>query len=376
MFPRCPPPLRRALTAPLAVALVGVLAACDSTPAPVLPTPSSVYACPPGQLQVEGATSESAMMNSYIVSYAETCRNASTVVWTTSADSGRTSFVNGLVQVATSESWLSNEEVAAAQRRCQQNPPWHLPTTASPVAIVFRLDGVTQLTLSPETLAMIFSGQLNRWNDARIARENPGVALPNQAIQVFYQNQPSGASEALGRYLARTAPLKWSPRNTTPNWRGQGQGRDRPEDVASSVAGRSGSIGFVETATLGDPARRQADAAKLGQVGIDEGQGPLLPTQEATSRALQRARFLPGQESNDLRIDPASLSGDGAYPVVAVTYQIVCSRGLPVEVTSLGRDFLGFMINPQTQSGLPAIGRVPLPEELRRRTTEAVAAIR
>ncbi|OYO16883.1 hypothetical protein BI335_08955 [Enemella evansiae] len=375
MIPRCPPPLRRALTAPLAVALVGVLAACDSTPAPVLPTPSSVYACPPGQLQVEGATSEAGMMNSYIASYAETCRNASTVVWTTSADSGRTSFVNGLVNVATSESWLSNDEVAAAQRRCQQNPAWHLPTTASPVAIVFRLDGVEQLTLSPETLAMIFSGQLNRWNDARIARENPGVTLPAQAIQVYYQNQPSGASEALGRYLARTAPLKWSPRNTTPNWRGQGQGRDRPEDVASSVAARSGTIGFLETAQLGD-ANRPSGEPQLGRVGIDEGQGPLLPTQEAASKALQQARFLPDDQGNDLRIDPASLSGEGAYPVVAVTYQIVCSQGLPVEVTSLTRDFLGFMLNPQTQSGLPAIGRVPLPDELRQRTTEAVAAIR
>lgn len=366
MTPRSPSPLRRTAVGVLACQLLLTLAACDSEPTPVLPTPSSVYACPPGQLLIEGASSGGSMMNSYITSYAEACRNKATVVWSTSEDSGRTSFVNGLVQVATSESWLSTEEVAAAQRRCQQHPAWHLPTTASPVAIVFRLDGVEELTLSPETLAMIFSGQLNRWNDARIVRENPGATLPAQPIQVWYQNRPSGASEALGRYLARTAPLKWSPKNTTPNWRGQGQGKDRPEDVVSSVAARSGTIGFVETTQLGD--------SKLGQVAIDEGQGPLRPTQEATDRALRQARFV--GEGNDLRIAPESLSGQGAYPIVTVTYQIVCSQGLPVEVTSLTRDFLGFMINPQTQSGLPAIGRVPLPDELRQRTTEAVAAIR
>ncbi|OYO22814.1 hypothetical protein CGZ93_07160 [Enemella dayhoffiae] len=362
-------PPRRLGAAALAMLLLGALAACDSAPQPpvVLPSPSNVYACPSGQLLVEGATASEPMVSSYISSYAEACRNRATVVWSTAEDSGHESFVNGLVQVATTETWLTAEETAAAQRRCQQNPAWHLPTTASPVTIIFRLDGVEELKLSPNTLAMVFSGQVTRWNDPLIVKENPGAKLPAQPIQVWYPNRPSGASEALGRYLARTAPLKWSPRNTTPNWRGQGQGKDRPQDVVSSVQAKSGTIGFVGAAQRGD--------AKVSELAIDEGAGPLRPTQEASGRALTAARFVdPG--SNDLRIDPASLSAPGAYPVQSVTYQLVCSQGLPVEVTSLERDFLGYMVNPETQTGLPAIGRVPLPDGLRRRTQEAVAAIR
>jgi phosphate transport system substrate-binding protein len=42
-----------------------------------------------------------------------------------------------------------------------------------------------QLVLDGPTLARIFLGNIKTWNDPAIAKLNPGVKLPGQAILVF-----------------------------------------------------------------------------------------------------------------------------------------------------------------------------------------------
>ena len=43
-------------------------------------------------------------------------------------------------------------------------------------------------------LADIYLGKITNWNDARIAKDNPGVKLPDQKIIVVHRSDGSGTS--------------------------------------------------------------------------------------------------------------------------------------------------------------------------------------
>ena len=55
----------------------------------------------------------------------------------------------------------------------------HLPVVICAVVPVYNLKGVNQeLNFSGDVIAAIYLGQITKWNDSRIAKENPGVNLP------------------------------------------------------------------------------------------------------------------------------------------------------------------------------------------------------
>src|SRR6185312_7917772 len=61
----------------------------------------------------------------------------------------------------------------------------HIPTVLGAVVITYNLAGVNQpLRFSSEVLADIFLGKVTKWNDAKIAADNPGVTLPANDITV------------------------------------------------------------------------------------------------------------------------------------------------------------------------------------------------
>src|SRR5689334_14848627 len=51
-----------------------------------------------------------------------------------------------------------------------------------------------QLVLDGTTLAKIYMGSITKWNDAAIAKLNPGVTLPNGAIAVVHRSDGSGTT--------------------------------------------------------------------------------------------------------------------------------------------------------------------------------------
>src|SRR3954463_15554319 len=68
----------------------------------------------------------------------------------------------------------------------------HIPTVLGAVVIIYNLPGVTQpLKLTGDALAAIFQGQITRWDDARIASQNPGVVLPATDILVVHRSDGS-----------------------------------------------------------------------------------------------------------------------------------------------------------------------------------------
>src|SRR5262249_25300039 len=70
----------------------------------------------------------------------------------------------------------------------------HVPTVLGAVVATYNLPGTPKLKFSGDVLADIFLGKITKWNDARIAGENPGTALPDQPIIVVHRSDGSGTT--------------------------------------------------------------------------------------------------------------------------------------------------------------------------------------
>ncbi|HVL60166.1 MAG TPA: substrate-binding domain-containing protein, partial [Microbacterium sp.] len=97
---------------------------------------------------------------------------------------GRESFQAGAVGYAGSDRAFTAEEIAEGPfDGCVEGTGiLQLPAYISPIAVIYNLPGVTDLQLSPATIAGIFGGKITSWNAPEIVADNPGKTLPNQAI--------------------------------------------------------------------------------------------------------------------------------------------------------------------------------------------------
>ena len=106
-----------------------------------------------------------------------------------------------------------------------------------------------RMVMDGPTLAKIFLGDIKSWDDPAIAKLNPSVKLPEQAIAVVHRSDGSGTTYNFAYYLAEVSP-DWKTKvgvNTALQWPA-GIGAKGNEGVANNVAQTKGSIGYVEYA--------------------------------------------------------------------------------------------------------------------------------
>jgi len=109
--------------------------------------------------------------------------------------------------------------------------------------------GANQLTLSADVLADIYLNKITKWNDARIAKLNPGVNLPADDIAVVHRADGSGTTWIFTNYLTKVSK-DWADNvgnNKSVSWP-VGLGGKGNEGVAAFVSKVPGSIGYVEYA--------------------------------------------------------------------------------------------------------------------------------
>ena len=98
-------------------------------------------------------------------------------------------MTKGLVDFGASDMPMTDEMLASSPVKLI-----HLPTVLGAVVPVYNVPGVTDLRFSGDVLADIYLGKITNWNDARIAKDNPGVKLPDQKIIVVHRSDGSGTS--------------------------------------------------------------------------------------------------------------------------------------------------------------------------------------
>ena len=87
----------------------------------------------------------------------------------------------------------------------------NLPVVLGSVAIAYNVSGITDLRLTPGTLAGIFLGSITKWNDPAVVKDNPGTALPDTTIQVVHRSDGSGTTAIFVDYLSKVSP-EWKKR--------------------------------------------------------------------------------------------------------------------------------------------------------------------
>ncbi len=65
--------------------------------------------------------------------------------------------------------------------------------------------GVQNLRFTGDTLANIYLSKITNWNDPRIAKDNPGVSLPDKKIIVVHRSDSSGTSFIFTDYLSKVS---------------------------------------------------------------------------------------------------------------------------------------------------------------------------
>jgi phosphate transport system substrate-binding protein len=75
-----------------------------------------------------------------------------------------------------------------------------------------------------------------------------------------------------------------------------------------------------------------------------------------------------------MKLDYATKAA-GAYPIILVTYEIACTKGLPAEKTALVKSFLSYFASKDGQSSLTELNYAPLPAEIQTKVDAAIQAI-
>jgi phosphate transport system substrate-binding protein len=361
------------------VALVGSIAltACGSDDNAGTPGSSdsssstTTSACPKGgTLNGEGSSAQKNAIEEAIASFQDECAGTTINYNPTGSGAGIKQFTAGQVDFAGSDSALKTVEKDgvvesdAAAKFCG-SPAWNLPMVTGPIAISYNVKGVDKLVLTPEVAANIFSGKVTTWNDASIAKLNSGATLPSEPIKVFFRSDESGTTENFTKYLKAAAPSHW-PAEPGKAWTGKGEGKQKSDGVAGAVKATEGGITYAEWSYAKDN--------DLGIAQVDNGAGPVELTGDTAGKAVAAAK----QEGvgNDLRLklDYATKEA-GAYPILLVTYEIVCSKGKDPQKAELTKAFLKHFASAQTQHGLEEIGYAPLPGEVQTKVEAAIAAL-
>ena len=96
---------------------------------------------------------------------------------------------------------------------CNSRQYVYMPIVAGGTAIMYNLTvggkRVTNLRLSGDTFAKIFTGVITRWNDPAIQADNPQIALPAIPIVPVVRSDGSGATAQVTIWMRQMEPAIW-----------------------------------------------------------------------------------------------------------------------------------------------------------------------
>lgn len=326
--------------------------------------------CGTASLTAEGSTAQKNAIDQAIADYKNYCPSAQVTYNGTGSGAGIKQFIAGQVNFAGSDSALKDQakdgvvEQRAADKACA-SPAWNIPLVTGPIAISYHLKGVDKLVLTPALLADIFNGKITTWNDPAIAAVNVDAKLPATDIKPFFRSDESGTTENFTKYLAGSAKDKWTA-EPAKKWSGKGEGKSKTAGVASAVKSTDGGIGYIEWGAAKDNS--------LAVAQIDNGAGAVELTGESAGKGVSAAKIAGDGNNLKLKLDYAT-TAPGAYPILLVTYEVICSKYSDAKVGASVKAFLNFFASEDEQKAIEEIGYAPLPQAIATKVKAAIGAI-
>ncbi|QWC83838.1 phosphate ABC transporter substrate-binding protein PstS [Nocardioidaceae bacterium] len=311
-----------------------------------------------GTLNGAGASTQEAAMGAWSAGFQTANPDVQVNYDPVGSGGGRESFVSGGVDFAGSDAPLEDEELATAQERCGGSVI-EVPSYVSPIALVFNLEGVDSLDLSPEAIAGIFAGEITQWDDPAIAETNPNVDLPSNAITPVHRADDSGTTENFTEYLDAVAPDTWT-FGVVETWPLGGQ------RGGSAAQGTSGIIDAVSSGanTIGYADASQAGDLSVANVGV--GGEFVEPSAEAAANILEASPRVEGRDASDIVFELDRQTEEaGTYPIVLTSYILACPQYDDQETADLVKGYVGYVLSDAgQQTAAENAGSAPLPQSL------------
>ena len=230
------------------------------------------------------------------------------------------------------------------------------PMIIGGVVPVVNVKGIAagQMTLDGATVAAIYMGEITKWDDARIKKLNPKLALPGTNIAPVYRSDGSGTNFLFSDYLSKTSPKFQASvgANTSVQWP-VGIGAKGNEGVANMTRQTDGAIGYVEYAYA---KQTQMAYANL----INKGGKTVAPNADTFQAAAASADWANAPGYFLILTDQA---GEKSWPITGASFILLYST--PPDAAATG-EALKFFDWAYKNGGKMAaeLDYVPLPESL------------
>ncbi len=268
----------------------------------------------------------------------------------------------GTVDFGASDVIMTDDAIKAAKIKVMA-----IPTVLGAVVPVYNLKGVSkELNFSGDVIADIYLGKIAKWNDPRIARDNPGVSLPDAAILPVYRSDGSGTSFIFTDYLSKVNPdfkakvgaaasVKWP----------TGIGQKGNEGVAGMVRQSPNSFGYVELIYA------RGNNMQFGSVKNTTGKFVQASTDTVSEAAAGAARSIPA----DYRISITNAPGTNAYPISSFTWLLIPVQSTDPAKGKALQDFLEWMLD-HGEAEAASMTYAPLPKPIQDRVRATIKSVK
>jgi phosphate transport system substrate-binding protein len=332
---------QRAIALASAAVLCGGLSACKSSSGG-------------GTVQLSGAGSTfvNPVMSRWTAAYQQAHSNVEINYQSIGSGGGIQHVKNQSVDFGASDAALSDKERAA------MTPVILIPETSGPVCITYNLPSISEpLQISPDVLTGMFLGTIKKWNDPKVAKDNPGVKLPDLPVVIVHRAESSGTTSIFTTYLAAVSP-EWKTKigaGKSVSWP-VGLGGKGNEGVTGQIKQSPGALGYVELA--------YAVENKLPLAKIENQAGKYIaPSAAGTTASIAAFATELAQNPATPIVNPPASAAD-AYPISGLTFLIIPTDGPDKAKRTALKGFLEYIIN-DGQAAAADLNYAPLPDSVK-----------
>ncbi len=317
-------------------------------------------------LEGSGATFPQPQLEKWIDVYMSTHKNVKIDYTGKGSGGGQNDFAKGLVDYACSDPPLTKRLWMQLEKKGQ---PLQFPMIVGAVVVVYNVPGVNNLKLDGKVLADIFMGKIKYWDDAAIAKLNPGVKLPHKEIIVVHRSDASGTTDIFTSYLSLVSP-QWNEtvgHGKVVNWpvdkMGRGFGGKGNQGVVAIITQTKYSIGYTELS--------YALREHLKMALIKNKDGYFVEANTTTIKAAISSVGVkvppPTEGYKEKLMNYLNAPGKDSYPIIAVSHIIVWKTYPNKAKEKAIRDFVTWILTTGQEQKYIVSGYVGLPVKLTKR---------
>ncbi len=267
-------------------------------------------------------------------------------------------FCSGLVDFGASDMPMTDQLIKDCKVKLV-----HIPTVLGADVPTFNVPGITNLRFSGPLLSDIFLGKVTMWNDPAIAKDNPGVSLPDLKIIVVHRSDGSGTTFIWTDFLSKVSK-SWADgpgKGTSVGWPVGVAGKGN-EGVAGLVRQVPGTIGYVELI--------YALQNHMSFGAVQNAAGNWITASIPSVTAAAAGINMPA----DYRVSITNAPGADAYPISSFTYLLINPQLADPAKEKVIRDMLSWIVK-DGEGEVSSLSYAPLPESVASKVLNTIYAL-